>query len=515
MPLLVLLFLTAACLPEARAYSLFDWPTGTRLGLTAGLTSVGIVAAAVLGFATLRSVRRSPGNRAAAIRRYASVRWALFFVNVGLAILSIAVVGWGQVVEGAFRVEWRGEGVLAPFAELLVPAPYLCVVAANWFLYWPVERALSRTSGKPGGEEFWSLPGFVLFNARQFALMVMLPVVLFAGMNTAMRFAPEWIDDGVSQLVSIGAMVAFFVLVPRFVKPLLGLKSLPAGPHRDQLEAIERRWNFRRTDLLLWPTRGGPANAMILGVVPQARYVIFTDTLLESLTPPELEAVFGHEIGHARHGHLAYYALFLLMSAMALGGLAAVAHEWAVGYGLPERIPEGANILLKLGPFLMMGTYLFIVFGWLSRVCERQADIAGARTGSCRDPHCSGHDSDLPPPSPGGRGVGGEGVYPTVPCETGLRAMVMALEAVTGMNGTDAAGRRSVSARWLAWFRSWQHGPPHARIEYLQSLMIHPERAADHERYAYRVRWGLALALAAAVAASASYLGWNDMVKRW
>ena len=92
--------------------------------------------------------------------------------------------------------------------------------------------------------------------------------------------------------------------------------------------------------------------------------------------------------------------------------------------------------------------------------------------------------------------------------------MVMALEAVTGMNGSTAGSQR-LAARWLAWFRSWQHGPPHARIEYLQSLMVHPENAAKHERYAYRVRWGLALALVVAILASASILGWNEMLKQW
>ena len=505
MPLLVLLFLTAACLPEARTYSLTDWDAETRLALTVGLTFLGMLGAASLSFATIRAAYSSPERRATGVRRYFAIRWALFFVNVSAAITAIVVVGWGQVVEASLRVAWRGETVLAPFAELLVPAPYLAVVFANWFLYYPAERALSRTSSKSARERFWSLPGFVLFNARQFALMVLFPVLLFAGMNSVMRFFPEWLDDGVSQLVSIFAMIAFFVLLPRFVKPLLGLKSLSTGPYRDQLEAIEKRCNFRRTDLLLWPTRGGAANAMILGVVPQARYVIFTDSLLETLTPPELEAVFGHEIGHARHGHLAYYAIFLLLSAMAMGGIAAAVQDWAVRHGVLEEIPEIARILLKFGPIALMGTYLFIVFGWLSRVCERQADIAGSRTGSCGNPHCSGHESSTSP-------LEGE---VKIPCETGLRAMVMALEAVTGMNGLNTVGRRSFAARWLAWFRSWQHGPPQARIEYLQMLMVHPERAVEHERYAYRVRWGLALALVVTIVVTASWIGWGELWKQW
>ena len=113
--------------------------------------------------------------------------------------------------KATMEVEAVDEGVVA---ELLVAAPYLAVVFANWFLYYPAERALSRTSSQKSREAFWSLPGFVLFNARMFALMVMLPVLLVAGMNTVLRFFPEWLDDGDSQLVSILFMVMFILIIP-------------------------------------------------------------------------------------------------------------------------------------------------------------------------------------------------------------------------------------------------------------------------------------------------------------
>ena len=509
MSLLVLLFLTAACLPEARAYSLTDWNDSTRLFATACLCGFGMLAACTLSAFTVRGAHSTPERRSRAIRRYSSTRWFLFFVNLSAAVVAILACGWGQYVDVHFRIDWQGERVLAPFAELLVPAPYLANVIANWFIYYPAERALSRTSGKPRSQGFWSLLGFVLFNARQFALLVLFPVMLFASMKSALRFFPEWLEQDAFQLVSLFAMIGFFVFLPRLVKPLLGLKSLPAGPYRSQLETLEQRLSFRRTDLLLWPTRGGAANALILGVVPQARYVIFTDTLLESLTPPELDAVFGHEVGHAIHGHLAYYALFLLLSATAIGGLTGVANEYAERWGAYEMLPGELQWMWKFGPILLMGTYLFLVFGWLSRVCERQADIAGARAGSCGEPHCSGHEES--DPIRAGSVSDGDSLTrrlrfrlgkSTLPCETGLRAMVMALEAVTGMNGMAPEARRGFAARWLAWFRSWQHGPPNARIEYLQSLMVNPELARVHDRYAYRVRWGIAIVLAAILAAS-------------
>src|SRR6185437_8635259 len=67
--------------------------------------------------------------------------------------------------------------------------------------------------------------------------------------------------------------------------------------------------------------RNGMGNAMVIGIVPWVRYVVFTDRLLEDFTPEEIEAVFGHEIGHIRHHHMLYYLGFLTASVIVLGWL--------------------------------------------------------------------------------------------------------------------------------------------------------------------------------------------------
>ena len=70
----------------------------------------------------------------------------------------------------------------------------------------------------------------------------------------------------------------------------------------------------------MWDTRGGVANAMVAGPLPWVRYVFLSDRLLDELTPGEVEAVFGHEVGHVRHGHFFFYAAFMLLSVAALIG---------------------------------------------------------------------------------------------------------------------------------------------------------------------------------------------------
>ena len=55
-------------------------------------------------------------------------------------------------------------------------------------------------------------------------------------------------------------------------------------------------------------------NACVTGILPRFRYVLLSDALLESLTPLESAAVFGHEIGHVAHRHFLYFAFFFMGS---------------------------------------------------------------------------------------------------------------------------------------------------------------------------------------------------------
>jgi STE24 endopeptidase len=498
MPILVLLLLSAACLPDARQFALFDWELRTRCFASLGCVFLGWIASIAVSRSIVRADQSSASLRNRVVKRYFFVRRLLFFFNFGLSLLAIFAFGWGHAVDELFTIQHGDRCILAPFAELLVSAPYLALVIANWFVFYPAERSLSRSAAAGKDQRFWSLPGFVLFQARQFALLILFPVVLFASQLTLLRYFPELTNTLEYQIGSFLAICGMLVLLPRLAKPLLGWKSLPTGKHRDQLDATGKRLGFRRTDLLIWPTHGAVANALILGVIPQARYVVFTDRIFELLDPPELDAVFGHEVGHAHHGHLAYYALFLLFSAFSLSLAFAVIQTLLAESGwLPEDWQEAYWAL----PIIVMGSYLFVVFGWLSRSSERQADISGAKAASCGNPACEGHNSET---------ILGNG---RTLCPTGVRSMIQALELVIGSHGLDSESSNSLWKRWMAWFRSWQHGAPNVRIAFLLDLIEKPELAAQHDRKSFGLRVTLIAILFGIVVASGSAIGWNEMWK--
>ncbi|MFO0849421.1 MAG: M48 family metallopeptidase [Gemmataceae bacterium] len=506
MPILLILLVTAACLPVPwPAPPLGIGPEGAA-ALTGLATGLAVLCPVGLSAWAARTLARDPTRRPTVVRRYARFRRLFAFGNIGLTAALVTAGGWGWTVWHAARLALpgRSDAILCPGAEVLVPAPYFVLLFAGWSSYFFAERALYRTSHRgaadPGG--FWHFPGYLLFHARQFAMLIGFPVGLFLAQQGLARACPGLVRADWFQAVSVAAGVAVFVFLPRAVKPVLGLQSLPGGPARDRLEATARRLGVRCTDLLLWPTRGAVANAMVIGVVPWARYVIFTDRLLDGLDPEELEAVFGHEAGHVAHQHIPFYAGFFALSAVTATAAVAAASKYLTDHGL--TVPPALAEWVALPPVVLMAAYVFVVFGLLSRKCERQADVYGCRAASCGDPFCGGHTDDTDRPA-GDRQL----------CRTGVRALVRALDHVDGLNGADHRPGAAVGVRAKLWGRvkAWQHGPVPDRIEFLLRLTEDPTLGDAHDRRVRAFRAALVGGLATVLAACGSYVGWAELWK--
>jgi STE24 endopeptidase len=508
MPILLVFALTAACLPV-------DWPAPlvgggveTAAGLTAGAVGLSLAAALSLRVWVVRTLRREPVRKAAVAQTYTRFRRVLFFTNVGLAAVCVLVFGWGWLAQQSLVVDWGGKPVLAPFAELAVPLPYFVILCGAWLVYYDAERALHRTTVLgPVERTFWGRAGYFLNHLRQFGLLVMLPVMVCVTYQTASRFLPETARSDWFRLTSVAMIPVLLLLMPLLIKPVLGLKSMPAGAVRDRLEALAKRLHFRCTDFLLWPTHGTVVNAMIVGLLPRVRYVIFTDRLLEELPPDEVDAVLGHEVGHAKHGHIWLYAVFLALSMTVLAAVLVLIDQRlsAAGVELPKWA-EGWVVLLPVG---LTAAYVFLVFGFLSRRCERQADVYGCRAVSCADPNCTGHDGTTVYPERG-RGL----------CPTGIRTFVRALERVEFVNGGpegESDRLRPTLGNLLRelsrWLRAWLHSTMPRRAAFLRSLIGDPAKERWFQWRVKVLRWALILGLVAALYGLGEAVGWQELLQ--
>jgi Zn-dependent protease with chaperone function len=251
-----------------------------------------------------------------------------------------------------------------------------------------------------------------------------------------------------------GFMVLILLVLPLALLPLWGAQRMPSGEMQQLMSAACARLGVRVAGLMRWPMAGGRVyNAAVIGMLPRLRYVLFTDDLMRDLPVPQVMAVLGHELGHARHGHLWTYMLFanagLLVSFLLREDFAKILTPLfeallpALGLSLANaqisEISEMAAILL------LMALLWRVAFGVLSRACERQADLVGAE-------------------------LAGD---PQVMCD--------ALKSVAHLSGQGEDEP------------SWRHYSIAQRVAFLQAVRRHPSLAIWHHKFVRMMRHSLIL----------------------
>jgi STE24 endopeptidase len=486
MPLLLLFYLILTALPLPWSQPRFGLGPLGSAGLTAGLMLVPVLAAWLLGRLTARRLPIDLHRRGEIVRRYNRGKLLQLYGLMATHLLALAL-GWG----------WSAEQIGGPATELLRMVPFLFGLGLGWAGFYPADRFIQEPPGDPEqirrSGPFVSRGGYVIFMARQRLAFVGVPLAFFLLQQALLRSVPDLFAGGRLVFVMIGIVALAVALAPLGLRLMLGLRPLPSGPLRDRLAAAGRRLRVRYADILLWDTRGAVANAMLAGVFPRFRYILLSDRLLAELTPDEVEAVFGHEVGHVKHRHMIFYLLFFLMSLAALAGFWTAASDAIFG-PLPIDAVSGLNPGATwswrdweaVPALVMAGVYIFVAFGFVSRRCERQADLYGCRVVSCGRSDCDGHPAILRRDRPED---GGEAFPSRDSCPTGIRTFVNALEKVAISNG--------ISRDRPGWLHAWLHGSIAQRVDFLEGVLTDGAVARNFQRRVGFLKWGLVAGLAA------------------
>jgi len=363
-------------------------PTGSvdaarLLAFFAGFVMIVLTPALVVRLKTRLAVVRNP--------------WKLH-QNVGrmMTLCRVAIVAWffAGVFGGATWVEFVSHAFgplhglpLSLPGMLIGPLPALLAWVGLWWAQYPADRIAREDSYLPllkGNLPVHAPPTLAAFMDGGFRLQILataVPLLLISLVRDIANLSllgtglanPR--SGEVEAIVSIASALVVLAIAPEPLRRIFKTTRLPESSLRSRLDELCKTARTRYREVLLWNTGYAMGNAAVMGVLPQIRYVMLSDLLLETMTDREIEAVFAHELGHIVHRHTLWYVVFFVV-VFAVG----LAFEVATNAVLQQWNPQQwQGHAVEFTSVAMFAVGSIFAFGMLSRRLERQADVYAAR----------------------------------------------------------------------------------------------------------------------------------------
>jgi len=298
-----------------------------------------------------------------------------------LAIYHFVLASHRYFLELPFILD--SQGLIAMFSLIL----YLTGVAVFHYSAYPVEPMSSKL-------EYPSPCNYALTQLRMLFPFA-IPFLVFTFLLDLLKLYPDKnIQDVLVNnqdnmtgmvilfIVSLVFMGLMMVLLPPLIQKIWKCEPLEKGELRDRLESLCQRANFKHAGLKTWTVMNQTLTAAIIGVFAPFRYVMFTRRLTREVSPEATEAILAHEIGHSYRRHLLIYP-FIVLGMMVVAGLFSGLFSDAITEYLALQNLYSPSVLWDiLYPFavfvpyaLIIVVYFRLVFGFYSRLFERQADL--------------------------------------------------------------------------------------------------------------------------------------------
>ncbi len=179
------------------------------------------------------------------------------------------------------------------------------------------------------------------------------------------------------------------LIYPTLIAPLFNKFSpLADGDLKTRIEALLERCGFASSGLFVMDgsKRSAHGNAYFTGL-GRAKRIVFFDTLIQKLTPPQVEAVLAHELGHFRRRHI--WKRIGVMAAVTLGLLWLLGQLMAAPWFYQGLGVTTASTAMALMLFVqVLPVFLFPLTpmaSGLSRRHEFEADAYAARHAGAGD----------------------------------------------------------------------------------------------------------------------------------
>ncbi|MCK9531586.1 MAG: M48 family metallopeptidase [Gammaproteobacteria bacterium] len=321
-------------------------------------------------------------HRKAADYTVAKVRLGMVEQIFGaLVLLGWTLAGGLNLLDGLWRS--AGLGPVATGVGVLVSLFVIGALIELPLAAWRVFRVEQRHGFNR------STPGLFLSDTLKQGLLALLfgaplaAVVLWLmGHAGALWWLYAW-------AVWMGFTLLMLWAFPTFIAPLFNrFTPLADQALAERIRRLLERCGFQAKEIFVMDgsKRSSHGNAYFTGIGNQKR-IVFFDTLINQLTPEEIEAVLAHELGHFRHHHIR--RRFLVIGSTSLLGLALLGwlmgEPWfytGLGVGTPSLWTALALFLLVAPVFSLFAQPLMAAF---MRRHEFQADDFAATQTGARD----------------------------------------------------------------------------------------------------------------------------------
>lgn len=321
-------------------------------------------------------------HRKAADYTVAKVRVGLMEIIVDSLVMLVLTLGGGLgLIDRALR-SWFGGGYMHGLAL------FACVGLIGFLVGLPASLYRTFRIEARFGFNKLTWPLWFADLAKGAALTVLIggPLLL----------AALWLMDVMGRewwlyvwLLWLGSNLLVLFLYPTVIAPLFNkFTPLEDASLKARIEALLARCGFASSGLFVMDgsKRSAHGNAYFTGF-GQAKRIVFFDTLLEKLAPPEIEAVLAHELGHFRHRHV--------IKRVALSGALSLVLLWLLGHLIDQPwfftglgVSPGGTAMGLLLFSMVLPVFLFPLApltSALSRRHEYQADAYAAQQTAATD----------------------------------------------------------------------------------------------------------------------------------
>jgi STE24 endopeptidase len=290
---------------------------------------------------------------------------------LGAGVLLIITLGGGW---NWLESRWQLVGLPAPWHGVAVIASLLLLTSLidlplSWFRSFRIEARF----------------GFNRMTQRMFVVDLLKGLLLGAALGLPLLWVVLSLMESAGSLWWLYAWavwISFSLLIswayPIFIAPLFNkFTPLKDAALAERISQLLSRCQFSSAGVFVMDgsSRSTHGNAYFTGLGRNKR-IVFFDTLVERLTPTEIEAVLAHELGHYSLHHIRKG--LILSSVLSLLGFAVLGYlaNWpefysALGVAAPSTQAALLLFMLASGPFLFFFTPLGAAW---SRKHEFEAD---------------------------------------------------------------------------------------------------------------------------------------------